>query len=218
MTHLLRAQTALAFAFAAMTWCNLALCADDGPATPADSRNSAERPPDVVAPKPLRIGAIGGMGFPRPLAIEAMVVFNGRLAIGAEYGTLPAMSIDSVRVSLWSVTGDVRVFPFRGAFYVGLRAGHQRVDASTSIPVRSIGSASEELALDSWLVNPRMGFLWTSREGLTFGVEAGLQIPIGAVVSSTLPLSLDPSAQNTANTIGNTLIPTVDLFRLGLLL
>jgi len=166
----------------------------------------------------LRLGAIAGVGFPRPLAIEAMAVIERYVAIGAEYAVLPSMSVSGATVSLWSLAGDLRVFPFRGAFFVGLRAGRQHIDDQTTLTMPGVGSLTENLALDGWFVNPRLGFLFTARNGLTLGIEAGLQVPIGAQVSSSLPLSLDPSAERTVNTIGNSLLPTVDLLRVGLLL
>jgi hypothetical protein len=218
-------KTSLAIALAVLAWCGNARAQAIGrPApqvaqpTPQDGRTSADHPLDDSMPRPLRIGAIGGIGFPRVLAVEGMAVMGGVAALGLEYGALPATTIDGVQTSLWSLAGDARVFPFRGAFFVGLRAGHQHLGVSTTIVVPSLGSAPEELALDSWFVNPRLGFLWISRAGLTLGVEAGVQIPWSTAVSSTLPLSLVPSAQQTADTLGNTVLPTVDLLRIGLLL
>jgi hypothetical protein len=147
-----------------------------------------------------------------------MAVISHVVAVGAEYGTLPAVTIDGVNTSSWSLAGDLRVFPLHGAFFLGLRAGRQHVGATTTIAVGSFGSATEVLGLDSWFLNPRVGFLWTTRQGLSFGVEAGVQVPIGAAISSTLPLSLYPTAQRTIDALGRTVLPTVDLLRVGLLL
>jgi hypothetical protein len=190
----------------------------DAPPDTARSDPTAREHADNGQPHHLRIGAIGGIGFPRALAIEPMVVWNGLVGIGGEYGALPAMTINGVQFSLWSLAGDVRVFPFRGAFFVGLRAGHQHLDVSTTISVATLGSAPEEFTLDSFFINPRIGFLWTSNAGFSLGVEAGVEFPLTASMSSTLPLSLAPSAQSTADTLGSAVIPTVDLLRIGLLL
>jgi hypothetical protein len=213
-------RTPLAAALAGLilcAWCNRAHALERTQPATADARGTAEQPPESVPSRP-RIGAIAGVGFPRPLAIEAMVLLGPHGALGAEYGVLPTMTVGGVQVDLWSVAGDARFFPFRGAFFVGLRAGRQHIGASTTVALGSHGSAPEELSLDSWFLNPRVGFLWASRGGLAFGMEAGIQVPVGASVSSTLPLSLVPQAQSTADTIGNTVIPTFDLFRVGLLL
>ena len=191
--------------------------------TPAFASASAAVPP-APAENPsegqtarVRAGALVGVGFPRPLSVEALVAVGSVVALGAEYGVLPATTVDGVRTDLWSLSGDARFFPFRGPFFVGLRAGHMHVGAGTTITVAPYGSASEELSLDTWFVNPRVGLLWTSREGLALAVEAGLELPIGSSISSTLPLSLVPAAQHTVDTLGNSVIPTVDLLRIGVL-
>jgi hypothetical protein len=195
--------------------------AEPTPAGPPPPAGAAEAQPNAVSPsgpRTLRVGALGGIGFPRPLAIEVMAVCSGLAAVGVEYGALPAITVDGVSAGLWSVAADLRVFPFRGAFYLGLRAGRQHARATTSIAVGSFGDANEILDLDSWYLNPRAGFLWTTREGLSFGVEAGVQFPLSPSVSSSLPLSLYPSAQHTIDALGSSVIPTVDLLRIGLLL
>jgi hypothetical protein len=189
-----------------------------GPPPPAGAAEAQQNAVSPSGPRPLRVGVLGGIGFPRPLAIEALAVFSGLVAVGVEYGALPAITVDGVNAGLWSVAADLRVFPFQGAFYLGLRAGRQHARATTSIAAGSFGDATEILDLDSWFLNPRAGFLWTTRDGLSFGVEAGVQFPLSPGVSSSLPLSLYPSAQHTIDALGSSVIPTVDLLRIGLLL
>ncbi|HEY4016856.1 MAG TPA: hypothetical protein VGM06_26165 [Polyangiaceae bacterium] len=225
---------AIASSFAALAWSSVALAQSEGAApTLQPVRADVAAQPSVADDRPavvdrasgadevhkLRIGAIAGVGFPRPLAIEPMVVVGGWVAFGAEYGVMPAMTIYGVDTSLWSLAGDVRVFPFRGNFFVGLKLGHQHIDASTTVTVAPYGSAPEQLALDSFYINPRIGFVWTSNAGLTLGVEAGVQVPLTASIDSSLPFSLAPaSVQNTVQALGGAVLPTVDLLRIGLLL
>jgi hypothetical protein len=209
---------ALAPAVLVLAWCGSAPAQDSGRSRPTLEAPLRDHRAEESRPKSLRIGAIGGLGFPQPLAIEGMGVMDGIFAVGAEFGALPSTSIAGAQTSLWALAGDLRLFPFRGAFFFGLRAGRQHMGASTTVTVPSIGSATEELALDSWFINPRLGFLWISSAGLAFGMDAGAQIPLSSSVSSTLPLSLVPSVQQVADTLGNSAIPTVDLLRLGLLL
>jgi hypothetical protein len=165
-----------------------------------------------------RIGVLGGVGFPRPIAVEGLVDVGDVFAVGAEYGVLPTVTIDGVATSLWSLAVDARLFPLRGPFFVALRAGRQHVGATTHVAIESLGSALEVLSLDSWFLNPCVGVLWTSRAGLAFGVDVGIQIPVSPSVTSTLPLSLYPSAQRTIDTLGKSVLPTLDLLRVGLLL
>jgi len=225
---------AIASSFAALAWSNSALAQYEGaaptlqpqptdtaarPSTAEDRPAPADHANDDDAIHKLRVGAIAGVGFPRPLAIEPMVVLGGWVAVGGEYGVMPAMTIYGVDASLWSLAGDVRVFPFHGNFFVGLKVGHQHIEASTTVTVAPYGAAPEQLALDSFYVNPRIGFLWTNKAGLTLGVEAGVQVPLTASIDSSLPLSLAASSvQNTVQALGGAVLPTVDLLRIGLLL
>jgi hypothetical protein len=82
----------------------------------------------------------------------------------------------------------------------------------------------EQITADTWFINPRIGFLSTSSWGLTVGIDAGVQIPLSATFASTIPTNLPVTipiatdANNTAHYLGKSLIPTVDLLRIGLLL
>jgi hypothetical protein len=181
----------------------------------------ARRPPDRASDddsthRP-RFGAIAGLGFPRPLSVEALLKVDDYVSVGGEYGVLPSITVDSVETKLSSFAVDGRLFPFRNAFFVGLRAGRQHVGAATTVSVESIGVLNETLALDSWFLNPRVGVLWTATSGLTVGAEIGIQIPISADIASSLPLAYAPEAERAANTLGKTVLPTLDLLQIGFL-
>src|SRR4029077_209389 len=171
-------------------------------AAPKDEGPLRENAPKRESVRPLRIGAIGGGGFPRPLAIEGMVLLRDAVALGAEYGVLPNLTVDGVHTSLWSLAGDVRYFPFHGPFFVGVRAGRQHIGVDTTVTVAPYGSSSESLSIDSWFVNPRLGLLWTSGAGLALGMEAGFQVPVATDSTSSMFLALVPAAQQTANWLG----------------
>jgi hypothetical protein len=204
---------------------------------------SADKPAARSSASSLRAGVLAGVGFPRPLAAEGVLLLGDRFLVGAEYGALPAMTVDAgstnvgtvplpiqgqptsqvtmngVRVSLWSVAAEGRWFPFAGAFYLGLRVGRQHVEGTTTLLAPNYGSMPETIDLDAWFLNPRAGFLWVPRgTGFAFGMEAGVQLPVDPRVSSTMPLSLFPSLQRTTGQIGGSVLPTVDLIRLGFVL
>jgi hypothetical protein len=189
--------------------------AQDAP--PPAAEHPAARSAEGEGRPPLRIGALVGAGFPRPLAVEGTVKLGDLLLVGAEYAVLPTVTIASVRTTFWSLAADARVFPLRGAFFVGVRAGRQVANASTNLAIAPYGSSYEMVGLDSWFVNPRVGFLWTMASGFTVGFEAGVQIPVASTTSSVLSLSLEPDAQRVLDSIGKAVLPTVDLIRIGLL-
>lgn len=166
----------------------------------------------------MRVGAIAGVGFPRPLAVEGLVKIEDRLALGVEYGTLPTITISDVDVHLWSLAADARLFPLGGVLFVGLRGGRQHIEADTSIAPISTQRAG--IAVDSWYVNPRIGILWMAKWGLTLGTEAGVQIPFGADVTNTIPPAVANADQvrTASNAFGKQVIPTFDFLRVGLTL
>ncbi len=87
-----------------------------------------------------------------------------------------SITVGSVQTRLWALSGDVRVFPFGGAFYLGLRGGYRALFASASLSASGIGSYSESVEIASLFVNPRIGFL-RRLDPLVIGFEAGLQLP-----------------------------------------
>lgn len=196
------------------------------PATQPEARRDAPKAPRVQPDDDedhshVRFGPIVGVGFPRPLALEGFVKIERLIGIGLEYSFLPSMNIAGVDTRFSALAGDLRVFPFRGAFYIGLRGGHQALAASTTVSVAGVGSISQAASAETWFVNPRAGFLWTFKSGLSLGVEAGVQLPINPSFNSSLPNALVPEANATlasvANTLGNGTTPTVDLLRVGFL-
>jgi len=173
------------------------------------------------------VGALAGVGFPRPLTIEGVVGIERAIAVGAEYGVMPSSTIGGVDMALRSIAGDARIFPFRGPFFLGLRGGHQRFGASMTASLGTLGSVTETLTVDTWFINPRIGALWMWDSWLAVGIEAGLQIPLSSSVASSLPPNLPNDARITNATttltrvtdaLGTTVLPTVDLLRIGLVL
>ena|SRR5579883_1021349 len=184
-------------------------------APPPAAEASGEAPSSYP---PLRVGAIAGMGFPRPFAMEAIAQLWRHLAIGLEYGIMPDVTVHNVQVGTWSLAGDARWLPWRGPLFVGVRAGVQHAEAAASLPLSGFGTVSETLGLDASFVNPRIGLLWIMRSGLVLGMEAGLQIPLSTSMTSTWPLAYAPSLQRQIEGLQRSVLPTVDLFRLGFVL
>ncbi len=166
------------------------------------------------------IGVLGGIGFPHPLAVEAIVRLRKTVLLGAEYGFLPKTTISSVDVSMWSAAADLRVFPFKGAFFVGVRGGYQSLTGETTLSAANLGSYTESAEVGTWFVNPRIGFLWVWKP-LALGIDAGVQVPLSTTVSrSSLLAAASPATDaeitKWTNTMGRTVIPTLDLIRIGL--
>lgn len=200
-------------------------------ASPLPPRPVADRPagePQREGDKreDFRIGAIAGVGFPRPFAVEGLIKIKRYVAIGGEYSFLPAMTISSADVSFKGVAADLRVFPFANGFFVGTKVGKQWLSGRTTVSVQQINSSFKESAdANTFFVNPRVGFLKTWRSGITIGIDAGVQIPISpsyvrdsdAAKIGVTDASADKTLVTIANTLGNKVTPSVDLLRLGFL-
>jgi hypothetical protein len=194
-----------------------------GPA-PAD----APAPKDEVpAPKDtdpshhdgsVHVGVLGGIGFPRPLAIEGVLTFDHLILLGAEYSALPTMSFSGVDTSMWALAADARVFPFRNGFFLGLRAGKQHLGETASLSVSGMSTSASNTA-DTAFLNPRVGFLW-NWHALALGIDAGVQIPVLTTTASTLPSGVSPpsGAADLTHTLSQSVIPTVDLLRIGVVM
>jgi len=128
--------------------------------------------------------------------------------------------VSGATVGLTAIAADVRVFPMKNGFFLGVAAGRQQLSAQATIALPAgLGSLAEQISGDTWFVNPRVGFLWTWSWGLTVGLDIGAQIPVTSSVTSTIPASVaaGQTALNVANVFAGDVIPTVGLLRAGLL-
>jgi hypothetical protein len=210
---------------------NSAHSAEPQPASPAvtkDTPTTTTGTNDSEASEPFQIGPLVGVGFPRPLSVEAFAKFDRWLGAGFEYGFLPNMTVANVEAGFTSLAGDLRVFPFRGGLFIGARVGRQWLNAKTTMSVGPLGALSESVSASTWFVNPRVGFLYTFKSGVTVGIDAGVQVPISPSYERTTSMnqfgsllqpqsSLEETAVAVVKTLGNGVTPTIDLLRLGYL-
>ncbi len=213
LSTLKRRATSTCIAAAILSFHARALSAEERVDRPSEQPRSSDEE------EHLRIGPIVGVGFPRPLAIEGLVKVERVIALGVEYSALPRTNIAGVESSIWALAGDLRVFPFKGAFFIGARVGHQTLDASTTLADSGL-AVTETATASAWFVNPRIGFLWTWSSGITLGIDAGVQIPLDASFTTSLPAGVSPidsTVATVAGALGNGVTPTIDLLRLGFL-
>ena len=186
---------------------------------PAHAQSAPKESEKTDESRGIHVGALAGVGFPRPLAVEGLVDVDHFLLLGAEYSALPQINVAGGQTSMWAVAGDVRLFPARKGFFIGLRVGRQHLDESATITVTGVGSASGVMSADTTFLNPRLGFLWNIGP-LALGLDAGVQIPIGVSTSESLPagITAPQAALDVRHTLAEQALPTVDLLRLGLVL
>jgi len=227
-SKVIRLRSGLA-ALAVLAFAHAAQAQDSRDTPPTTGALPGDRPVEEARDRDrgevLRIGPLVGVGFPRPLQIEGMVKIAKVVGLGVEYGFLPKISVAGVEASFKGVAGDLRIFPFKNAFFIGARGGRQWLDGSGTLTVGGI-AYTEAMAAATWFINPRIGFLHTFESGLTIGIDAGVQLPVGPTYERTGPATslglaentdIDRSLRTAANTLGNGVTPTVDLLKVGFL-
>lgn len=172
--------------------------------------------------RPVRMGAVVGVGAPRAFTVEGFFLVQERVVVGVEYGVLPTTTVAGVSVGASAVSGDLRIYPFRrGPFFLGARLGRQTLDAGATVTVQNLGTYSGSTHQTSWFLGPRIGLLWVSRPGMTVGTSVGLQIPLSHAMQTTLPSGVPRAAvvPSIIDTLGGgSIIPTLDLLQLGVAL
>src|SRR5262249_20868606 len=188
----------------------------------AGSEETTPAPPmPQIAPQgeehpALRIGVILGLvSVPRPVNVEVHLKFYDVIGIGGSYSYLPkfvgdwilkAANVDDSNLSVTSSSWELalRIYPTQGAFFLGANLGQSSVDAVY------MGSSQNATAKVSGpFVAPRLGWLWIWSSGITLGLDAGVQVPIGHADITFNPPSFEnfPPLRAAANTVGNRLLP-----------
>ena len=149
------------------------------------------------------------------------------MGLGLEYSVLPGLTVSGVDMQMNAIMGDVRVFPLETGFFIGVGVGRQHPlrDQPDGAPRASSAARlpTGRSTIDTYILNPSIGYLATWSWGLTLGIDAGLQIPLSAsfnTTQNTIPsgIAISPDPTGTANLFGKSVLPTVDLLRVGLLL
>ena len=216
---MIRVRTLLATTIAIATCTSATWTSRGSAAELADTGGETKR--HEHGEQPIHLGVLGGVGFPRPFAVEGVLEIERVVALGVEYSVLPTVRIGDVDIGMHALTGDLRIFPFRGGpFFFGARFGKQQLDGAASVTVAPYGTFAGSMSMQTWFVDPRIGLLWTFKSGITVGMNAGVQIPLSHDTTTTLPSGVEVPAQATsiANTLGAHVIPTVTLLQLGMVL
>jgi hypothetical protein len=166
------------------------------------------------------------VSLPRPLNGEVFARFFDLAGVGIGYSDFPGflsaplmkLAGDATKTnprldnfSAWDV--DVRVFPFRGSFFVGSSFGKQTVEAAIT---KASGTTSETgtVKLSSTYATPRFGFLSTYGSGFTLGFDVGAQLRLGGTRQVNAPPAVLSDANKIADYGTNYPLPSLN-FRLG---
>jgi hypothetical protein len=168
----------------------------------------------------LRLGALAGVGAPSIFSGEAIAKIGDWIGLSGEYGAAPALTIPigngGATISQTTVSASARVYPFRGAFFIGGAVGEQTTDAKVSQSAQGVTGAAN-FQTKAMFIEPQIGLLYRFKFGLAIGCDIGLEIPVkasGQASTQQLPGPLEQAMTYAEKGP----IPSVNLLRLGYVL
>jgi hypothetical protein len=212
---------------------------DDGPVEPADDSHG------VLGP--FRIGPVLSFGLPSLLGFGGMLKLTRYFGAGVNVGLIPEMTFKyygEAKVSYQEYTAYGHIHPFGGGFFLGAQVGYARVRGSyaTTVDLRAYSAAypglpdrlayTSRATVQTLVLTPEIGYFHIFGAGFSFGVDAGLQIPIapsdisferGAIsglpsqISDQALAPYDQKVRTTLEKVGRTILPAFHL-RAGFLL
>lgn len=164
-----------------------------------------------------RAGVLLEAGVPQPLGIQLLTRIADTFGVGLGYASLPQSFGDAVlslagvsnaHLSSDAVDLDLRWYPFHGSFFLGASAGRQTLTASA-------GQSGQQAQIDAttWFATPRLGFLFVLGNGISLGLDGGVQLPVATNSVVTPPGGTASSAARAAaDLIASTPLPSVHLW------
>lgn len=164
-------------------------------------------------------------GFPTPLRFGLDVKYTDIFQISFDYGLFPKLTVSNVSVKFNSWRLGAKVFPFRGAMYVGLSFGKQSFDGTMSNTVQN-QAVNYALHVDSTILVPHIGWKWNWESGLFMGMELGVQLATkstsafdsnadNSIKSADEYTSAQADVEAKGNTFGKQALPHFALFQIG---
>jgi hypothetical protein len=159
------------------------------------------------------IGVMAGVvSLPRPMDVEAFVGVADWVQAGFSYSDFPNLVADPLlklvgaasggatarldQFTAWE--GDVRLFPFRGGFFIGSSIGRQALKGAVS---QSGYEATVDLS--TLYVTPRIGYQTMFGAGFFTGIDAGVQLKLSGTVNVTVPPSAPASVASSAQSLAD---------------
>ncbi len=193
---------------------------------PPGKKDRADKPP-----RDLRAGPLVGVGVPGGIEAGAVMIYQRILGAGLQIGTVPSMRVPGVphgaRVTRYSAEASARVYPLKGALFLGAGIGYAHLEATldqrfTGYGVSAPGQVRAELS--SVYVRPEIGFLWKWDVGLMLGADLGVVVPVAARESHVTAaaggqtMEVKGKVADVFSTAGRVPLPALGLLRVGWLI
>lgn len=132
--------------------------------------------------------------FPGVLGGGVEARYGDLLGASVDYQFMPTLTFSAVSVGISTLTGAVRVFPFKGSFFLGTHVGNRSVEASKTDDVSGT-PVTLTADVSSLILTPHLGWRWGGTTGIFIGMEFGWQLSL----SNTVKLSTDPASVSSSD-------------------
>ena len=177
---------------------------------------------------PVRLVPTVGAGAPDGMRFGLFAKWKGLLAVGGAFSMLPETSLPGVNADVKRVGGEgfARVYPFRGAFFMGVAGGYVQTKG-TMVEQRTAFRQLQRVEAHGYanavFVAPHLGFQWMLPMGLTIGFDAGVEIPIASNEPTfdaskyglVLPVEGKGSAADATHFVATMPVPVIHFLELG---
>jgi len=176
-----------------------------------------DRPEPKDSGAPVHVAAmLGVVSLPRPIDAEVLVRIVDLFGVGFGYSDFPAF-IANPLLELAGAKGgstdarldqfnafdlDLRVFPFRGRFFVGSSFGRQALKGAVT-ESSVFGPQTATVDLTTWYATPRVGWMWTFEPGFVVGFDLGVQFKLISDRTVTVPPSATPDIRNRVDNLAD---------------
>ncbi len=191
-------------------------------AAAAESEEGYGKTHGLIPGVPLVFGPKVSVAIPHP-SIGLEVKLANLIGASFDYGFFPDISVDNVTAGFtkgWHLDG--RIYPLRGAFFLGAALGQRTFKGSYTTTVPLVGSITPSSTVDVTYLAPEIGWRWVYQSGFFMGVELGWEFVLSftrtdspEVVALRTLGQLDPNLDKAINDYGKVGLPHVALFQIG---
>lgn len=172
--------------------------------------------------------SITAVALPRPLQGNIEAKYAGLFGASAGYGFFPEVKVNIVKAKINGWDARLRVYPWRGAFFLGVAYGMQTFTGNATKAISGI-ETNATIEQDNSFVAPHVGWNWTWKSGFFMGLDVGVQLSVhrdtkvSSNITNTTVLAsgeyqnLVKDVQDKADKIGKTPLPFLTLLKVGFL-
>ena len=173
--------------------------------------------------------SVGILGIPQPFQFALQLKYSDWLGGQVTYLYLPDLTISNVKVGLTGYDARLRLFPFRGAFYIGAAVvGKQKIKGSKTQTISGV-PVTANVEVESKFLTPQLGWRWQWHSGFFMGLDLGWQLNRNAntTVTTDAPTIVQAQPDYTTlvndvkkigNDYGNKALPSFTLLQFGFML